>query len=160
MSYDPEKHHRRSIRLKHYDYRQPGSYYVTICTHEKRCVFGEIKHTIACLNEPGNIAKRNWLALPQRFPTLEMDEYIIMPNHMHGIITITEVSSSTNAPSLGQIVQVFKGVTTREIHTTCLPDFTWQREYFERIIRKDGDLDRTRQYIMNNPIRWSLKNGS
>src|SRR5579863_6360820 len=98
MPYDPEKHHRRSIRLQHYDYRMPGSYYVTICTHEQKCVFGEIKNNIACLNEPGNIAKRNWLALPQRFLTIEMDEYIIMPNHMHGIITIPEMPSSAKAP--------------------------------------------------------------
>ena len=157
MPYDPEKHHRRSIRLQHYDYRMPGSYYVTICTHEKQCVFGEIKNDIAILNEPGYIAERNWLALPQRFPTLELDEYIIMPNHMYGIITITEMSSSAKAPTLGQIVQAFKGATTHQIRTTCLSEFAWQRDYFERIIRKDGDLDRSRQYIMNNPIRWSLK---
>jgi len=159
MPYDPEKHHRHSIRLQHYDYRKPGSYYVTICTHEKHRFFGEIQNNTACLNEPGNIAQRNWLALPQRFPTLEIDEYIIMPDHMHGIITIAEIPSSTKAPTLGQIVQVFKGATSRQIRTTCLPEFAWERDFFERIIRKDGELDRTRQYIMNNPIRWSLKYG-
>ncbi len=159
MPYDPRQHHRRSIRLPHYDYRNPGSYYVTICIHEKRCVFGEVKNNIVCLNEMGQIAQRNWLALPQRFPTLEMDEYIIMPNHIHGIITITERPSSTDAPALSKIMQIFKGATSKQIHDTYLPDFAWQRDYFERIIRKDGDLDRTRQYIMNNPIRWSLKHG-
>ena len=140
MPYNPQLHHRRSIRLPHYDYHKPGSYYVTICTHEKRCVFGAIKNNSACLNEPGQIAQRNWLALPQRFPTFEMDEYVIMPNHIHGIITITRGASSTNEPTLGQIVQVFKGATSKEIHDTCLPDFAWQRNYFERIIRQDGDL--------------------
>ncbi len=82
MPYDPEKHHRRSIRLRHYDYTRPGSYYVTIYTHERQFIFGEITHATACLNAIGNIAQTNWLALPQRFPTIEIDEYIIMPNHM------------------------------------------------------------------------------
>ncbi len=162
MPYDPEKHHRRSIRLHHYDYSRQGLYYVTICTHEKQCFFGEIKNNTTCLNDLGTIAQTNWLTLPQRFPALEIDEHIIMPNHMHGIITITETekSFSTKAPILGQIIQVFKGATTRQIRTTCLPAFAWQHDYYERIIRKDSELDRIRQYIMNNPIRWSLKYGS
>ena len=157
MPYDPEKHHRRSIRLRNYDYRRQGSYYVTICAHEKRCIFGEIKDNAACLNEIGNIAKSNWLTLPQRFPTLEIDEYIIMPNHMHGIITLTGMPSSTKAPPLGEIVRAFKGATTSQIHTTCMPEFAWQRDFYERIIRKDGELTRIRQYIIDNPLRWSLK---
>ncbi len=157
MPYDPEKHHRRSIRLRHYDYRRQGLYYVTICTHEKRCIFGEIKDNAACLNDIGNIAQTNWLSLPQRFPNIEIDEYIIMPNHMHGIITITEMLSSTKAPTLGEVVRTFKGATTSQIHTTYMPEFAWQRDFYERIIRKDGELDRIRQYIIDNPLRWSLK---
>ncbi|MHB8600080.1 MAG: transposase [Ktedonobacteraceae bacterium] len=157
MPYDPEIHHRRSIRLRHYDYRRPGSYYVTICVHEKRCVFGEIADAVAHLNELGNIAQTNWLAMPQRFPTIEVDEYIIMPNHMHGIITITETSSSMKAPALGQIIRAFKSATTTQIHATCMPEFEWQNNYYERIIRKDGEINRVRQYIINNPLRWSLQ---
>jgi putative transposase len=105
----------------------------------------------------GNIAQTNWLALPQRFPTIEIDEYIIMPNHMHGIIAITETSSLTKAPTLGQIVRVFKAVTTSQIRTAYLPNFAWQGDFYERIIRKDGELNHIRQYIIDNPLRWLLK---
>jgi REP-associated tyrosine transposase len=157
MPYDPEKHHRRSIRLRHYDYTRQGSYYVTICTHERRCIFGEITDATACLNDLGNIARTNWLALSQRFPTIGIDEYIIMPNHMHGIIAINETPSSTKAPTLGQIVHAFKAVTTTQIRTTYMPEFAWQGNFYERIIRKDGELNRIRQYIIDNPRRWSLK---
>lgn len=130
---------------------------MTICTHEKRCLFGEIKNNAICLNDLGNIAQTNWLTLSQRFPTIEIDEYIIMPNHMHGIITITEMPFSTKAPTLGEIVRAFKGATTSQIHTTCMSEFAWQRDFYERIIRKDGELNRVRQYIIDNPLRWSLK---
>ena len=87
MTYNPDKHHRRSIRLKDYDYNQPGSYFITICTHEKKCLFGEIVDYEMHLNDAGQIVEALWSKIPQHFPGIELDAYVTMPNHFHGIIT-------------------------------------------------------------------------
>ena len=89
MIYDPKKHHRRSIRLKGYDYSKPGMYYVTIVTHNHKCFFGKIENGKMILNEYGEIAQQCWTEITRRFPNIEIDEYIIMPDHIHAIIKIT-----------------------------------------------------------------------
>lgn len=167
MPYDPDKHHRRSIRLKNYDYNQPGSYFVTICTDERVCVFGNVVDNRVCLNDAGLIVQGSWNSLPQRFSDVELDEFIIMPNHLHGIITVGAQFIAPNGSNkshigqislLGQIIRTFKASAAYQIHKTSLPEFAWQVNYHERIIRKDGELDRIRrQYIINNPIRWTEK---
>ncbi|MFM5987826.1 MAG: transposase [Sphaerospermopsis kisseleviana] len=88
MSYNPEIHHRRSIRLKGYDYSQIGAYFVTICTHQRNCLFGEIVDGEMKLNTNGEVAKGCWLSIPRHFQNVELDEFVIMPNHVHGIIII------------------------------------------------------------------------
>lgn len=90
MKYNPEKHNRRSIRLKNYNYSQSGAYFITICTNKRECLFGKIINGEMILNEYGKIVKNCWLEIPQHFPNVELDEFIIMPNHIHGIIVITE----------------------------------------------------------------------
>jgi REP element-mobilizing transposase RayT len=89
MSYDPERHHRRSIRLKGYDYAQAGAYFVTVCAQGRQCLYGDITDDIMHFNDAGRMVERWWLELNHKFPTVETDEYSVMPNHFHGIIVIT-----------------------------------------------------------------------
>ncbi|MTJ53442.1 hypothetical protein FJR38_12710 [Anabaena sp. UHCC 0253] len=90
MSYNPNIHHRRSIRLKGYDYSQQGAYFVTICTYQRNCLFGEIVDDEMKLNTNGEITRGSWLSIPRHFQNVGLDEFVIMPNHLHGIIIIAE----------------------------------------------------------------------
>src|SRR5215210_6640299 len=89
MTYDSQKHHRRSIRLTGYDYSQAGAYFVTACAQDRACLFGEIVDGQMRLNEAGRMVLAEWNTLPDRFPAVELDEFVVMPNHVHGIITIS-----------------------------------------------------------------------
>jgi len=93
--YDPQRHHRRSIRLRGYDYTQPGAYYVTIVTQERECLFGEVVDGKMRLNRAGQVARREWERLPCRFPHIRLDAFIVMPNHIHGIIIIDHAGRGT-----------------------------------------------------------------
>jgi REP element-mobilizing transposase RayT len=86
MPYNPQIHHRRSIRLKGYDYSQAGLYFITICTQNRECLFGEIRSPEMILNDAGNIANECWLVIPNHFPNVVLHEFIVMPNHIHGIV--------------------------------------------------------------------------
>ena len=155
MTYDPQKHHRRSIRLRGYDYRDPGAYFVTICTDERRYLFGEIIDDEMHLNDIAQAVQWIWNAMPERFPTIELDQYVIMPNHIHGIIVLHAYEGAMNcAPTLGLILRTFKALATRYLHAAGATDFAWQRNYHEHIARKEGNLNGIRQYIIDNPIRW------
>ncbi len=92
MKYDPTKHHRRSIRLKEYDYTQPGAYFVTLVAYKRMYLFGQITDGIMNLNGFGKIAESCWHEIPDHFPNVQLDEFIVMPNHIHGIIIITDKS--------------------------------------------------------------------
>ena len=96
MNYNPEKHHRRSIRLKGYDYTQEGAYYFTICCHQRRCLLGEIKEGVMHLNLVSATVKAVWDSLPRHFPLIELDAFVVMPNHVHGIIFITDKHGNCN----------------------------------------------------------------
>ena len=98
MAYDPEKHHRRSIRLPHYDYARAGAYFVTLCTGDHRCLFGRIEGEEMRLTRPGEIANECWRAIPTHFPQAALDEFIVMPNHVHGIIWIMDAPVDTQTP--------------------------------------------------------------
>jgi putative transposase len=184
MSYDPERHHRRSIRLKGYDYSQAGAYFVTICVQGRECLFGEIVGDAMRLSDAGQMVRDVWLGLPDRFPGVELDEFAVMPNHSHGIIVIVGAglvpapdvprvvqptaeasrrATTRVAPTLGEIVGAFKSITTHEyvmgVRQHGWPPFPgrlWQRDYYEHIIRSEPELDRIRAYIANNPLRWAL----
>ena len=158
MGYDPGKHHRHSIRLKDYDYSQPGSYFVTICVHERVETFGKVLDGVMHLNENGNTTEAVWRKLSEWFPHVELDQFVIMPNHMHGIIILTDQSSRSEKPNppLGQIVRAYKASTARRIRVSGTPGFKWQRNYYEHIsrLRHQDELDRMRHYVINNPARW------
>lgn len=168
-------HHRRSIRLKGFDYSQAGAYFVTVVTQNRLCVFGEIQNEMMILNDIGKMIENCWLDLPNRFPTIDVDEYVIMPNHFHGIIIITDqpVGSTlvvdqtgvgtSPTPTVGDIIGAFKSITTHEyiigVKRSGWSPFDrriWQRNFYEHIIRNDADLQRVREYIQYNPLKWNL----
>jgi len=163
----PTRHHRRSLRLKGYDYSQAGAYFVTICTRGRACLFGEIVEGEMRLNECGQAVAWTWHDLPNHVANAELDAFVVMPNHVHGIIVLTDApvgAGSEPAPTtmkrhaLPEIIRQFKAFSARRINqrreTTGLP--LWQRNYYEHVIRNDESLRRIRQYIADNPARWAL----
>ena len=172
MAYNRKKHHRRSIRLPGYDYTQPGAYYITICTYERQCWFGDIDNGKMQKNYLGYIAHIFWQALPRRFPHIELDVFVVMPNHLHGILIITDEGYQAlpkNRPrkeqfgkpvpgSIPTVVRSFKSAVTRRINLmrrTKTPPI-WQGNYYESIVRVETGLDAIRQYIINNPLQWEI----
>jgi REP element-mobilizing transposase RayT len=171
MPFDPKHHHRRSIQLKRYDYSGPGSYFLTVCAQGKHCLFGEIRNGVMGLNEAGCMLTRWWIELPNKFPTVRADTLIAMPNHLHGILTIlgvgldgrTFASSAPTAASLPTVVQWFKTMTSndyiRGVKERGWAPFhgrLWQRNYYEHVIRDGRSLEKIREYIDTNPLRWHL----
>ena len=136
MKFNPTLHHRRSIRLKGYDYSQAGLYFVTICVQNHQCIFGQIKNGEMMLNENGQIVQMVWNELPQHYNHIELGEFVIMPNHIHGIIVIN--------PPVGA---GFKPAPTGGKKL-------WQRNYWEHIIRNEQSHQRIADYIANNPVNW------
>jgi REP element-mobilizing transposase RayT len=164
VAYDPEIHHRRSIRLRGYDYSQPGMYFVTICTHNKEHLFGEIVDGEMIPNEHGLIINQCWHRLPRHYPHAEMDSFVLMPNHVHGIIAILlrggfiNRGGFVNPPlhPLSEIVRGFKTYSARRVNVLRRTPSRalWQRNYYEHIVRNDDELNKIREYIRTNPLRW------
>ena len=157
MRYNHDFHHRRSIRLEGYDYSRSGAYFITICTHNRESMFGEIVDGEMFLSELGHIARSYWYHLENQHPNLEIDESIVMPNHLHGIIVLLESTSKQQKP-LSEIIRGFKTFSARQINRARKQQgiSVWQRDYYEHIIRDEIELDRTRVYIINNPQNWQI----
>ncbi len=164
---------RKRLRLEAYDYTSPGAYVVTVCTHQRNCLFGEVLTGGMLLSEAGLATFRTWQELPQHFADIHVDAFVVMPNHVHGIVFLeaSPVGAKHASPlpkgrnvhgttpgSLGAIVQAFKSAASRQINslrgTPGAP--VWQRGYFEHIVRSPRELDRLRGYIESNPLRWEL----
>jgi len=213
MTYDAKKHHRRSVRLKGYDYASPGWYYLTICTHDRNFLFGEIVESQMRPSRTGEIAQKCWNEIPRHCPRTTLDVSIVMPNHLHGIIVIGggTPSERTGTPSertgtpwraptkpasspgrdtpwrvptavrreafgkpvpgsLATLLRLFKQAVTVQARAQAraydgvAPEFVgarhgvplqvWQENFFEHIIRNEKELNRIREYICNNPLRW------
>lgn len=162
MSYDPLRHHRRSIRLPEYDYSQGGAYFVTVCVQGRACSLGAVADGEMRLSECGEVVAHCWAALPSYFPTIVLDACVVMPNHVHGIIFLSEQISAPEAttphadrPSLGSVVGAFKSLSTRQINAQQgLGGTFWQRNYYEHIVRNERSLLRLQTYITENPARW------
>jgi len=166
IKFAPRKHHRRSIRLPGYDYSQVGAYYATIVTHQRDCLFGEVIDEEMALNDFGKIADECWRAIPDHFPNVDLGAHIIMPNHVHGIIVITdgrgtiyraptqEQFQKPVAGSIPTIVRTFKAAVTRRIGREHNATGIWQRNYYEHIIRDEKDLQSKTDYIEANPSLW------
>ncbi|MCK4353378.1 transposase [candidate division WOR-3 bacterium] len=167
---DSEKQ-RKSIRLKEYDYSQSGAYFVTICTYNQEMYFEQYPELKA-------IVLGQWQKLPDRFPNIELDEFVIMPNHIHGIIFIVDTDSNVGAglapalnlsgatarvaPTVGEIIGSYKSICItkwlryiRQNNINTLGKF-WQRNYYEHIIRNKHSLNRIQEYIHYNPLKWEL----
>ena len=207
MSLDQTKHQRRSIRLQGYDYAQAGAYFITICTQDRACLFGNVVDGYMQLNEAGRMIRSVWDEIAVFYPGVESDEFVVMPDHIHGIIVLvgatprgrpgTEGPAPTLRPqgqaqgpaptgpaptlrpqgqaqgpaptgpaptlSLPDVVHRFKTLTTKRyadgIKQSGWTPFhrrVWQRNYYEHVIRDGESLDRIRQYIINNPVRWAV----
>ena len=176
MPFDLKKHRRKSIRLGGYDYSQVGEYFVTLCTHKMRCLFGEVKSGEMHLNRLGQIVESEWRKTPLLRPMVDLGTFVVMPNHLHGLFVIRRGSEKRNlatsvsvrahvsAPlrrysqELGSIIAGFKSATTKRINqqrrTPGSP--VWQRNYYEHIINDEEDSARIRHYISSNPMLWRL----
>jgi REP element-mobilizing transposase RayT len=160
---------RRSIRLPGFDHSQPGSYFLTICSVERKCIFGYIESGQLHEYALGQILRACWLQIPEHFPAVETDAFVIMPNHLHGILNIKKSSPANDNPrregfssptfaSIPTIVRAFKAGATRLAHQRgiLLKGGIWQRDYFERVIRNGKEYADTFRYIAENPLRWQL----
>jgi putative transposase len=200
MIYDPQKHHRQSHRLKGYDYSLSAPYFITLCTEKFLCLLGTVERERMFPNEPGKMVE-GWLTeIENKFPSVSVDTFQVMPNHLHANIVIMgdevelaakfgigiedldlesaddnngtplpirEVGHAEPAlphPTLGRIVQWFKTMTTndymrgvRQFGWRPFQKRLWQRDYFDHIIRNEVALERTRDYIRDNPLYWSLE---
>ncbi len=164
MTFDPNIHHRRSIRLRDHDYSSGGYYFVTICTHRREQLFGHIDNNDMVLNGYGEIVLRTWNDLPKHYQNAQLDEFIIMPNHIHGIVILIDDGVGAGlkpAPTgkrhgLPEIIRGLKTFSARRINEVrdMAGSPVWQRNYHEHIIRNDADLNRIREYIRNNPYNW------
>ena len=171
MPFNPNIHHRRSIRLKGYDYSQAGLYFITICCNRKGnplwLPFGKIENKEMILNDAGKMIETEWVALITRFQNIELHEYIVMPNHFHGILQIiggTAGATTRVAPTktIGDMMDAFKSITTveyiRGVKTLGWQRFDgklWQRNYYENIIRDEQAYQNISSYILNNPAKWN-----
>lgn len=147
----PNLPQRKSPRLQGYDYSSAGLYFVTICTFQRQHLFGEVQETTMHLNEVGGLAAQDWLALPAHYTTLTLDEYVIMPNHIHGILYLDPTTQ--NAPMLGTIIGTYKAGVSRKANS-ILPGKIWQGRYHDHIIRHEKVLNYIRDYVIHNPARW------
>ena len=160
--------HRHSLRLKKYSYSMPGAYFITICTYRKENLLGQIIDGKLELNVLGKMTEREWLKTFQIRKNIQLDEYVIMPNHFHGIIILADCKGTMHpAPtyesfgkpipgSIPTIIRMFKSAVTRGIKQLGSPFFysIWQRNYYEHIIRNENELNCIRKYILENPLRW------
>jgi putative transposase len=141
---------RKSPRLRRYDYATAGAYFVTVCARARACVFGESLDDDIRLNRTGQLVKRCWIDLPIHFPGLALDAFIIMPNHLHGIVWL---SRAGHAPPLPVVIGSFKSVASRTAGRAL-----WQRSFYDRVIRDEDELRALRKYVVENPLRWALDN--
>ena len=165
-----KEYQRRSIRLKEYDYSQNGGYFITICSYGWKCLLGNVFDGIVKLSPIGKRAFKFWIEIPSHFENVKLDKFIIMPNHIHGIVMIySDVGVQNFEPlqkqnrfqkiipeSIGSIIRTYKSAVTHWCKENGYEHFKWQRNYYEHIIRNEDDLKQIREYIIHNPLKWEL----
>jgi REP element-mobilizing transposase RayT len=168
MPYDPKRHHRRSIRLRGYDYAQPGEYFLTIITENRAHLYGEIVDGEMRLSPAGEVVARCWYDIPNHFPHAALDAFQVMPNHIHGVLVFTQpVKPSQRTEQIGErprgtsmtvgsVVRGFKIGVTKWMRANTQVYDVWHRNYWEHIVRNPAELERIRRYIENNPLQWEL----
>ena len=159
---------RKRIRLAGYDYSAPGSYFITILTSERKKHFGEIRNGIMGLSEIGNTALVYLQKIPELRSKVDLDEFIVMPDHIHCILTLTNEKSSIKqenkfgkpiANSISMIINRYKGAVKKWCDGNNFGHFEWQERFFEHIIRNANDYWRIKNYIINNPKSWWIRKG-
>ena len=178
MAKNAEYPHRRSIRLEGYDYSQPGAYFITIVAFHRSCLFGVMSDDKVVLNPIGRLVEFEWQRLEQRFKHVELGAWIVMPNHIHGIVNIIENEvdwvkripnaneqssqsleqfASPVAGSIATTIRSFKSSVTQQ-YQNLYKDYStklWQRNYYDHIIRSETDLKNIYDYIVDNPRKWT-----
>ncbi len=157
-------HNRKSTRLHGYDYTQPGVYFVTICTYRFAHLFGHISDGIMRQNDLGRLVEQEWRNTATIRPMVELDLFVVMPNHFHGLVCITDVedvlrraeSRTIQSNSLGAIIAQFKSTVTKRSSGLAIPPRRpiWKRNYHDRIVRNQQELEKIQRYILANPARW------
>jgi REP element-mobilizing transposase RayT len=152
------------MRLRDYDYSLPGAYFVTMVTTDRLCLFGTVDDTGMHLSDAGKIMSDLWESIPVRYPTISLDAWVVMPNHLHGILTVEVVEQGErlgDAPSISTVIQWFKTQSTlaygkgvRESDWPPYPGKLWQPRFHDRVLRDDRELEQKRAYIEANPYRW------
>lgn len=170
--------YRRKHRLAGFDYSQPGSYFVTIVTQDRKLLFGQVVNSEMVLNEIGKTVQAVWIVIPKHFPNVELGEFVIMPNHFHGIITMRagetqglNVGARHAVPrsvgehegfgkpvsgSISTIIRSFKSATTKAYHEIpgCSGERLWQTSFYDHVIRNERDYSAIYDYILANPMNW------
>ena len=163
---------RKPIRLEGYDYSTPGAYFITICTRERRCILSKIRKPpddavgegltppAVELSETGKLVETHILRLPERFPSISVDRYVIMPNHIHLLLSVSPgpggaSPSPTEKTDVTAVIGTLKSLTTRLWHRTGETAPLWQRSYYDHIVRNGDDMREITEYIDNNPFRWT-----
>jgi putative transposase len=139
---------RKSPRLPEYDYATAGAYFVTVCARARACLFGRSVHDEIRLSQPGQLVERCWIDLPIHFPGLALDAFVVMPNHLHGIVWL---SRAGHAPPLPVVIGSFKSAASRMAGRPL-----WQRSFYDRVIQDEDELRALREYVAQNPLRWAL----
>ncbi len=161
---DMQSQPHKSVRLKDYDYSSSGYYFVTICTDDKQHLFGQIVGEEMKLNTMGEMAQKGWYEITKHRPEIELDEFVVMPNHIHGIIIIKTNENNESqynkfskpiANSLSMIINQYKGSFTKWCNENDY-DFKWQPSFYEHIIRNEESYNKIATYILENPIKWGL----
>ena len=157
---------RKLNRLTGFDYSNGGYYFVTICTENRINYLGNIVDGQMMLNAYGQIVEQQWIWLQKQYKYVQLDAYIIMPNHIHGIVIIDNVvvgnsrdhslQEKTKIKSLSELIGAFKTTSSKLIHETGLKYFQWQKSFYDHIIRNERSLFRIQEYIRNNPAKWEL----
>lgn len=139
---------RKSPRIKNYDYSTCNYYFITICTHEKRCIFGEPNH----LNQWGKTAREHLARIEENYPGAKVIKYVVMPNHVHMII---EMEDRQDNPNVCMLVGLYKTGVTKQIRMWEPGAEIWQRSFHDHIIRKQSTFEKIWNYIENNPAKWN-----
>jgi len=164
---------RKQVRLRDYDYSQSGGYFITVCTYNREHLFGQVINYQMTLNEIGKIVKQWWLKLEDRFTSVKLENHVVMPNHIHGIIMVGEKENEVGAIHelplrsgmmprrqmlIPKVVGYFKMNSAKHVNRLrdAIGISLWQRNYYEHIVRNESELSRIREYIQNNPLKWDL----
>jgi putative transposase len=155
----PPQHRRRPIRLYGYDYTTDGAYFVTICVQHRLPLLGVIRDAVVHPSAAGDMVESCWTQLPAQYPTVRLSTFVVMPNHLHGIILLD--TDGEHAIGLGAVVGAFKSRTTvayiQGVKAGRYPPFRkrlWQRDYYDRVIRNEREFEAVSAYIVNNPANW------